>query len=571
MKPSSRVLLLSLLGAAYAPADVIKGPYLVDMTPDSARVRLEADSPGHTEVVVWPEARRGLRTAVRAKESSYEVINSVLSSQSSQRSLEQKEERFLYDALLTGLAPATTYGYEVRHDGAPSGGGTFRTFPRDPERVTFLAIGDVRTGHHFHRALAMRMAKERAAFLTIAGDLVVDGKIYANWQYYFDIQGPLLRDVPVFPAWGNHEGRDGFFEKYFPFPDNNRDRSFFFWRRLYNRSFDCGPVHVLLLDSGVSLDSGDLKWIDDDLEAARDRPWKIAVYHHPSFNEGGHGSAYGLSKLVPLFKKHRLDLTITGHSHLYERTFPLKSASKDEQPIVHVVCGGGGAPLVQNQDAFYLAQNRKAHHYLRFEADAEQLIGTAIDIDGVVFDRFVLEKPKKPSLARGNGSVPPAEPEAREGAPPEAAGSDSAALSAERRTLPEENVMLWRTLKGLLNTSGKLLVPPKDSPPKRFSRLPWVLRVPACPVPVKLEVELRLDPVDAAFWKLTPDVDRFEWNAVKLDRLFWLEPRNAEALQRESTPRVIVRMDSPFGPFVQGGRLGVTFVRDGKATRRDRI
>ena len=45
----------------------------------------------------------------------------------------------------------------------------------------------------------------------------------------------------------------------------------------------------------------------------------------------------------------------------------------------------------------------------------------------------------------------------------------------------------------------------------------------------------------------------------------WLAARAADA------PRVIVRMESPFGPFVQGGRLGVTFVRDGKATRRDRI
>src|SRR5262245_12178068 len=181
------VLGLSLLAASHAPADVIKGPYLVDMTPSSARVRLEADSPGHTEVVVWPQDGRSPRMTVRAGESSYQVINSVLSSQSSQKSLEQKEERFLYDALLTGLAPSTSYCYEVHHDGAPSGGGTFRTFPRDRERVTFLAIGDVRTGHHFHRALAMRMAKEHASFLTIAGDLVVDGKVYSNWQYYFDI------------------------------------------------------------------------------------------------------------------------------------------------------------------------------------------------------------------------------------------------------------------------------------------------------------------------------------------------------------------------------------------------
>lgn len=573
MKLLVPILLFSMLAATSAPAEVIKGPYLVDMTPRSAHVRLEADSPGHTEVLAMPEDRRSPQMTVRAGESSYEVITAVLSSQSSQKSLEQKEERFLYDAHLTGLTPGTTYRYEVRHGGAPSGGGTFRTFPRERDPITFLAVGDVRTGHQFHRALAMRMVKERPDFLTVAGDLVVDGKVYANWQYYFDIQGPLIRDVPVFPAWGNHEGRDGYFEKYFPFPDNNRERSFFFWRRLYNRSFDCGPVHVLILDSGVSFDAGDLRWIDADLTSARDQPWKIAVYHHPSYNEGGHGSAHGLTKLIPLLKKHRLDLTLTGHSHLYERTFPLKSASKDEHPIVHVVCGGGGAPLVQDQEAFYLASHRKTYHYLRIEADSEHLTGTAIDIDGVVFDRFALQKPAKPLLAQAEPPKPAAGRKPESGSPPQATAALSAGAGDSTQTIPEENVALWRTLKGLLNTSGRFLVPPKDSKADETSlpRLPWVLRVPACPLPVRLGVEVRLDPIDAEFWKLTPDVDRFEWNAKKSDRLFWIQPRNVEALRREIAPRVLVRMESPFGPIFQGGRLGMTFVREGKPTRRDRI
>jgi hypothetical protein len=251
---------------------------------------------------------------------------------------------------------------------------------------------------------------------------------------------------------------------------------------------------------------------------------------------------------------------------------------------VHVICGGGGAPLVQNQEAFYLAAHRKVHHYLRIEADREQLTGTAIDIDGVVFDRFALQKPgltgfreEVAFLAQAEPQKPAAERKPESGSRPRAtaalsAGSGPVSDSQPTTTIPEENVALWRTLKGLLNTSGRLQVPPKESQSETWlMSLPWVLRVPACPVPVRLEVEIKLDPIDAEFWKLTPDVDRFEWNAKKTDRVFWLQPRNVDALKREIPPRVLVRMESPFGTIVQGGRLGVTFVRDGKPTRRDRM
>jgi hypothetical protein len=88
---------------------------------------------------------------------------------------------------------------------------------------------------------------------------------------------------------------------------------------------------------------------------------------------------------------------------------------------------------------------------------------------------------------------------------------------------------------------------------------------------VKLRVELVLDPIDAEHWKLTPDVDRFQWDGKKQDRLFWIQPRKAEALTRETAPRIQVRMESPFGRIVQGTSLRVTFAKDGTTTRRDRI
>jgi 3',5'-cyclic AMP phosphodiesterase CpdA len=548
-----------LLSPLVLEAAVQKGPYLVEMTAGSVRVRLETDTLLDTEVRFWPDSDPAAARTVVARPTAFRVKLQQLSAESVKKTVEREEERYLYEATLLDLAPGSRHHYRVFHGGEPGGAGRFRTFGRSSERTVFLAYGDVRTGHQNHRDLVRQFAAQEPDFLTIAGDLVVDGKVFAYWQQFFDAEAEVLHDIPLFPAWGNHEGRGGYFERYFPFPYPTQNRFFPFPRRVFNRSFDCGPVHVLVIDSGYSEDKEELKWIEEDLNAARDQPWKVAVYHHPSFNEGGHGSSYGVDKLIPVLRRCGVDLTLCGHSHLYERTYPLKGAGKDDRPMVHVVCGGGGAPLAQDIDAFYLASHKKSHHFVRIEADREKLVGTAIGIDGRPFDSFILRK----SASRAGGSVAlVADP----------AGSPGAEKGfKEEKVVAEESVALWRSLRAAFDSTARFRVPKPGPDAPLPEPVWWLLKVPACPVPVKVPVEVRLSAADAAAWRLIPESDHFQWGGKKDQRLFAIAPRNAEALTRKVSPRLEVRIAGPLGRFVQEVFLKVVFAEDGKSTRRMRM
>jgi hypothetical protein len=583
--PWLAVALLAGLPSA-AAGGVLKGPYLVDMTPRSVKVRFESDTLLQSEVRFWPEGHASRARTFVFTPTAFRVDVVFASAESPKKTITREEERYLYEAELLDLSPGTAHRYLVRHGSREAEEGRFRTFGLDADRTVFLAFGDVRTGHENHRALVKLFRAQDPDFLTIAGDLVVDGKVYANWQKFFDIEGHFLRDVPLFPSWGNHEGRVGLFDRYFPFPLRFQNRYYPFPRRTFNRSFDCGPVHVLLIDSGAEPTPEELDWIDRDLSAAASRPWKIAVYHHPSYNEGGHGSSFGLPRLVPLFKKHQLDLTLTGHSHLYERAHPLKSRFKDEKPILHVICGGGGAPLAQDRDAFYLAARKKAYHFLRIEADREKLVGTALGIDGRPFDSFILRRSPlgppavSPAAVASLSAVAPV----TASAPLDGAEASSPALAvpAPEKVVAEELVTLWRGLRGLFDTGLRYRLPeakppapgtgtPAASAPEEpIPPLPWVFKVPDCPLGGEVDVEVRLSHLDADHWEMVPPAARFRWRTRDL-RLFWIRPRDGPALARKLPPRLEVRLESPFGGFFQETPLRMTFATEGRSTRRTRI
>jgi hypothetical protein len=97
-------------------------------------------------------------------------------------------------------------------------------------------------------------------------------------------------------------------------------------------SFDHGPAHYTFIDSEESQDAGSpqLTWLAADLAAADARrattPWLFVAQHRPVFcstksEEGDHtpGGRFPRS-LEPLLKQYHVDVVLTGHEHLYERS-----------------------------------------------------------------------------------------------------------------------------------------------------------------------------------------------------------------------------------------------------------
>src|SRR5262249_43424957 len=71
--------------------------------------------------------------------------------------------------------------------------------------LTFIVYGDTRSYAEAHRRVMERVRSEVPDFLLGTGDMVDEGSREDQWQQFFDIEGPLLRDNVLYPSVGNHD------------------------------------------------------------------------------------------------------------------------------------------------------------------------------------------------------------------------------------------------------------------------------------------------------------------------------------------------------------------------------
>jgi Calcineurin-like phosphoesterase len=100
-------------------------------------------------------------------------------------------------------------------------------------------------------------------------------------------------------------------------------------------SYNYGNVHFIVLDSyGVVTNSNTVDavnnpmytWLRNDL-IANTKKWTVCYFHHPPYSMGTHNSdtEAGMANMrqyyVPLLETYHVDLVLSGHSHVYERSF----------------------------------------------------------------------------------------------------------------------------------------------------------------------------------------------------------------------------------------------------------
>ncbi len=118
-------------------------------------------------------------------------------------------------------------------------------------------------------------------------------------------------------------------------------------------SFDLGGVHFVLFSSehDYSPGSAQYAWLQQDLLNVNRNatPWLIVGMHRPMFNscvDGDWTIDQGMAALLePLFLQAKVDLTLSGHYHLAQRTYSMKNYTVDPSGAspVHVTVGTGGA------------------------------------------------------------------------------------------------------------------------------------------------------------------------------------------------------------------------------------
>ena len=254
-----------------------------------------------------------------------------------------------HQARLTGLAPATTYYYAVTSGSCPSSTPTssrITTAPPVGSRGPFRMwlVGDSGNGSSLQRRVrdaAINAAGGDFDLFVHVGDMAYDRGTDSEFtNNFYAIYEDVLRNTPVWPAIGNHEGltsdsssESGPYYEGYVLPRGGEAGGMPSGTEAYY-SFDYANVHFVVLDSYESPRSTSgamLRWMDQDL-AATAQDWIVAFWHHPPYSKGSHDSD-SESKLremrenaLPILEGHGVDLVLTGHSHIYERSHLLHEA-----------------------------------------------------------------------------------------------------------------------------------------------------------------------------------------------------------------------------------------------------
>jgi len=333
--------------AAVPPVDLVRGPYLQEVTPTSAVVRWgsEAAALGRVRYGTAPGRLDGLA--------------------------EEAVARTAHQVTLRGLPSGTRIYYALvptaeAAPGAPDG--SFLTAPPPggdkPTRIWVVgdsgsadaAARDVRDAYRDFSA-----ARPADLWLMLGDNAYSKGTDEQYQAAVFDTYPEELRTLPLWPTLGNHdafsadsETGSGVYYDLFTLPREGEAGGVPSGTEAYY-SFDYGTIHFLCLNShdvDRSPDGAMVTWLRADLAAARDARWIIAYWHHPPYTKGSHDSDVEMRSIemrewiLPVLEEGGVDLVLTGHSHAYERSFLVDGhygPSDSLQPSM-VLDGGDGRP-----------------------------------------------------------------------------------------------------------------------------------------------------------------------------------------------------------------------------------
>ena len=92
-------------------------------------------------------------------------------------------------------------------------------------------------------------------------------------------------------------------------------------------SYDYDYAHFVVLNTN-EVNTEQINWLKDDLEAAKDAKWKVVMMHISPYSTGDHSNKSEnqniVQKLTPIFSEKHVDLVLQAHDHTYNKTLPYK-------------------------------------------------------------------------------------------------------------------------------------------------------------------------------------------------------------------------------------------------------
>jgi hypothetical protein len=357
-----------------------------------------------------------------------------------------------YEARLTGLKPDTQYYYAVcdgdRRLTALNPGYGFVTPPPRNEAapVRFWVVGDSGTGretqHSVYTAMLNQIKVDGRPLdfcLHLGGMAYASGRDIEFQTRFFEVYGSMLRQTVCWPTRGDEEGASssstnghGPYYDAFVCPKRAEAGGVPSGTEAYY-SFTHGPVHFICLNShdlNRKATGPMVQWLKRDLETARTDSvdWIVAYFHHPPYSKGTHDSdrekqlVEMRTQVIPMLEAGGVDLVLSAHSHIYERSMLVDGAyatpSVAEMVVlndsdgdfgtgrpyrksagirpnggtVYVVAGTGGATVGRKGTMPIMRKIVVEHGSVLIDINADSLQGRLINKFGEVRDMFGIIK-----------------------------------------------------------------------------------------------------------------------------------------------------------------------------------
>ncbi|MGH2690913.1 MAG: purple acid phosphatase family protein, partial [Actinomycetota bacterium] len=296
---------------------------------------------------------------------------------------------FFHHARLAGLRPGRAYSYAIGHEERiATTWEQFVTAPKERARFRFTAFGDQGTDVSLGVPPVAQPPNQASANTELAASfdpafhLIVGDLAYANgdqsiWDDWFTMVEPMASRRPWMPLIGNHEiesqldftgtgdswGSFGYdpYRTRFALPSNGfPDLANCFY------AFRYAGVHFLMVDNNdvnaevepnIGYTEGRQRaWVESELRRVSSDAnidFIVVGMHQCAFSSSTkHGSDPGVQEAwFELFREHQVDLVLSGHDHVYERTHSMNhdeivgegSPYRTDEGTVYVTCGNGGA------------------------------------------------------------------------------------------------------------------------------------------------------------------------------------------------------------------------------------
>lgn len=260
----------------------------------------------------------------------------------------------------------------------------------------FVAAGDWSCGHEAIQTFFMMKNMQPELYLGL-GDYSYQNSI----DCWLNIVKSAGNDFKI--SLGNHDTEGKLLQAYMD--EFKLDKQYY--------SFNYRNTHFIALSTELNKDEvkQQLRFVRNDLsrtKANQNIDWIVVFFHRPFYSAGDTDFTNMRRTYHPVFEKFGVDLVIQGHSHNYQRSYPLlfnevrhsepivddkeQFQYHDPKGIIFVIAGTGGESVQPLNKKSFLASSYEGYGCIDVEIKGKSLSVEYYSDSNDTIDKFMISK-----------------------------------------------------------------------------------------------------------------------------------------------------------------------------------